>query len=76
MVELPESNGNTYIMVITDRLLKSVTLWALDRMDTESCAHRFLSCYLRHHGFSKAIVSDRGINWISKFWKRLCELVK
>ena len=76
MVDLPESNGNTYIMVITERLLKSVTLEAMDRMDAESCAHRFLSCYWRHHGFPKAIVSDRGTNWTSKFWKRLCELVK
>lgn len=76
MVELPESNGNTCIMVITDRLLKSVTLEAMDKMDAESCAFRFLSCHWRYHGFPKAIVSDRGTNWTSKFWRRLCELVK
>lgn len=76
MVDLPESQGNTSIMVITDRLLKSVTLEAMDKMDAESCARRFLSCHWRYHGFSKAITSDRGTNWTSKFWKRLCELVK
>lgn len=76
MVDLPGSHGNNSIMVITDRLLKSVTLEAMDKMDAESCAKRFLSCHWRYHGFPNAITSDRGTNWTSKFWKRLCELVK
>lgn len=76
MVELPESNGKTNIMVITDRLLKSVTLEPMDKIDAESCAKIFLACHWRLHGFPKAITSDRGTNWTSRFWKRLCELVK
>ena len=75
MVDLPKSNGLTNIMVITDRLLKSVTLEAMNKMDAESCAERFMNCHWRFHGFPKAITSDRGTNWTSKFWKRLCELV-
>ncbi|KAI1000265.1 hypothetical protein K3495_g7933 [Podosphaera aphanis] len=75
MVDLPESDGATNIMVITDRLLKSVTLEAMEKMDAESCAEKFLDCHWRFHGFPRAITSDRGTNWTSKFWKRLCELV-
>lgn len=74
MVDLPESNGATNIMVITDRLLKSITIEAMDKMDAETCARRFLECHWRFYGFPKAITSDRGTNWVSKFWKQLCEL--
>ena len=45
MVELPKSNGATNIMVITDRLLKSVTLEAMDKMNAESCAKQFVECH-------------------------------
>lgn len=45
MIDLPESKGAKNIMVITDRLLKSVTLEAMDKMDAESCADRFLICH-------------------------------
>ncbi|KAI0995841.1 hypothetical protein K3495_g12340 [Podosphaera aphanis] len=76
MVDLPESKGSKNIMVITDRLLKSITLEAMDKMDAESCAERFLLCHWRFHGFPQAITSDRGTNWKSKFWKRLCELAE
>ena len=75
MIDLPLSNGSKNIMVITDRLIKSVTLEAMDKMDAETCAKIFLECHWRFHGFPKAITSDRGINWTSEFWKCLCELV-
>ncbi|KAI1000197.1 hypothetical protein K3495_g8004 [Podosphaera aphanis] len=75
MVDLPESDGKTNIMITTDRLLKSVTLESMKKMDAESCAKRFLNCHWRFHGFPKAITSDRGSNWTSQFWKRWCELV-
>lgn len=67
MVDLPNSNGLTNIMVITDRLLKSVTLEALEFIDAQSCAEGFILCHWRFHGFPKAITTDRGTNWTSKF---------
>lgn len=76
MVDLPESNGKTNVMVITDRLLKPVTLEAMEKIDAESCAKLFLECHWRFHGFQNAITTDRGTNWTSRFWKRLCELTK
>ncbi|KAI0991249.1 hypothetical protein K3495_g16938, partial [Podosphaera aphanis] len=46
----------------------------MDKMDAETCAERFLNCHWRFHGFPRAITSDRGSNWTSKFWRRLSEL--
>lgn len=74
MIDLPESDSATNIMVITNRLLKAVKLEAVNKMDSESCAERFLRCYWRFHEFPKALTSDRGTNWASKFWRWLCEL--
>lgn len=61
-------------MVITDRLLKSVTLEAMNTMNAEENAERFLFCHYRFHGFPKALTSDRGSNWVGEFWRHLCKL--
>ena len=61
MTDLPkkEKRGASFLMVITDRLLKSVTLEAMQSKATEDCAKRFMNCHYRFHGFPKAIASDR-----------------
>lgn len=76
MTDLPgkKENDPTYLMVITDRLSKAVTLEAMTTMDAEACAERFLQAHWRFHGFPSAITSDRGSNWVGGFWTRLCEL--
>jgi len=43
-------------------------------MEAEACAQRFLDCHYRFHGMPTSIVSDRGSNWTSRFWRRLCKL--
>jgi hypothetical protein len=63
-------------MVITDHLLKSVTLEAMTTMEAEACAEVFLQCHYRFHGFPNALTSDRGSNWTGCFWKKLCELAR
>jgi hypothetical protein len=65
-----------FLMVITDRLLKSCTLEAITFMKAEDCAEVFVQCHYRFHEFSKFITLDKGSNWIKDFWIRLCELVK
>ncbi|KAI0997510.1 hypothetical protein K3495_g10679 [Podosphaera aphanis] len=76
MTELPAKGKEDpkYLMVITDRLLKGVTLEAMTFMNAEECADRFLQCHYRFHGFPKAITSDRGSNWVGDFWARLCKV--
>ncbi|KAI0993806.1 hypothetical protein K3495_g14378, partial [Podosphaera aphanis] len=76
MTELPTRNKDDpqFLMVITDRLLKGVTLEAMKTMNAEECAERFLQCHYRFHGFPQAITSDRGSNWVGDFWRHLCRL--
>jgi hypothetical protein len=65
-----------FLMVITDRLLKSCTLEAITFIKAEDCAEIFVQCHYRFHEFLKFITSDKGSNWIKDFWTRLCELIK
>lgn len=76
ITDLPATGPSnaTYIWVIVDRLTKAVTLEAMDTMEAEACARRFLQCHYRFHGMPRSIVSDRGSNWLSRFWKRFCKL--
>ena len=75
MTDLPAKKGDpSYLMVITDRLLKSITLEAMSSMKAEDCAERFLYCHYRFHGFPSAITSDRGSNWVGDFWRHLCKM--
>ncbi|CCE34913.1 uncharacterized protein CPUR_08852 [Claviceps purpurea 20.1] len=77
MTELPaETDGDPrFLMVISDRLLHSVTLEAMTTMDAEACAKVFVNSHWRFHGFPAALTSDRGSNWTGRFWRRLCHLV-
>ncbi|KAI0996221.1 hypothetical protein K3495_g11958 [Podosphaera aphanis] len=76
MTDMPSKKRGDprYLMVITDRLLKSVTLEAMESMNAEDCAKRFINCHYRFHGFPHAITSDRGTNWVGDFWRRVCQL--
>lgn len=74
ITDLPPSSksGARFLWVIVDRLAKSVTLEPMVSMEAEACADRFLNCHFRFHGMPRTIVSDRGSNWTSKFWRRFC----
>jgi hypothetical protein len=76
MTDLPPTGAQKarYLMVITDRLSKMVVPLATPSMDTRMCAETFLHNWVGHHAFPRSIISDRGSNWVSAFWKRLCEL--
>ena len=76
ITDLPQTDESRprYMMVITDRLSKWVQLEAMESMTADRCAERFLDCWWRHHGFPRAIVSDRGSDWVGHFWRRLCVL--
>ncbi len=73
---LPISKDCTMLMVITDRLSKGVILEACSSIDADYIAKLFLSTFYRRHGTPKAIVTDRGTQFTSKLWKRVCQLLK
>jgi hypothetical protein len=77
--DLPPALGtdSTVLLVIIDRLGKGTILVevSLDQWDAEG-VDLFLAKYVRFHRLPKGIVSDRGIQWVNAFWKRVCELFK
>jgi transposase InsO family protein len=74
---LPSSNGFDAIWVVVDHLTKlrhfapySTTI------DAEGLAELFLSNIFCLHGLPETIVSDRGPQFASRFWKHLCHALK
>ena len=77
ITDLPAKNKGDprFIMVITDRLLKSVTIEAMTTMGAEAYTECFVQCHYRYHRFPNFITSNRGSNWVGDFWRRLYKLV-
>jgi hypothetical protein len=72
---LPESQGCTNLMVITDRLGKGILLETMRTTEAKDVARVFLRTFYRQHGLPAAIVSDRGSQFVSTLWKRICQLL-
>ena len=73
---LPLSQGCSDLMVITDRLSKGVILEPCPSLTAEAVAETFVRCFYRHHGLPTAIVSDRGPQFTSALWARVCQLLR
>lgn len=75
VVELSPSGKEGYrnIMVVTDRLTKLRHYVACVEIDATSTAKYFLRHVWKLHGLPDTIVSDRGTQFTSIFWKRLCD---
>lgn len=78
IVDLPpaRSNGSTNLMVITDRLSKSIILEPMKEITTGAVAKTLLRCFVQHHGIPRGIITDRGTQFTSRMWKRLCKLLR
>lgn len=77
---LPQSivNGRSYtdILVIVDRLSKKKKFIPVVNLRVETLVQAFLEYVWREEGFPEQIVSDRGTQFISHFWNRLCQRLK
>lgn len=76
ITDLPISKGCRNMIVITDRLSKGVIADGLENIEAETLAKWFIRRYLPHHFLPAAIVSDRGTQFTSALWKRICELLR
>ena len=75
IVELPKSKDMTIIMVVVDRLTKMDHFIPLRCLPTTSIdADAFINSIFKLHGFPDSIISDRGTQFTSEFWNRLCDL--
>ena len=75
IVEFPKSKSMTTIMVVVDRLTKMAHFVPLRCLPTVAiAADSFITNIFKYHGFPDSIVSDRGSQFTSEFWNRLCNL--
>jgi transposase InsO family protein len=73
---LPLSSGFDSILVVKDRLSKRAHyLPCLTTINAQEAADLFFREIFQLHGLPKTLVSDRGPQFASKFWKRLFEVL-
>ena len=72
---LPESEGCTNLLVITDRLGKGVILEGMRTIEAEDVARVLLRTFYRQHGLPTAIVTDRGSQFTGALWTQFCKLL-
>lgn len=80
IVELPCSedwNGQKFnsILVVVDRMTKQVHIIPCNDLSARNTAYLFYKEIFRLHGLPDTIVSDRGSQFTSEFWRWLCKLL-
>ena len=72
---LPPSGSTeaTNCMVITDRLTKGVILIGIRDTTAEDVTQAFFTHFYIYHGLPLAVVSDRGPQFVSAFWRKVYE---
>ena len=63
------------IIVVVDRLSKKRKFIPLDLLDIEAVVQAFVEWVWREEGYPYSIVSDRGIQFVAHFWRRLYERI-
>ena len=76
IIGLAPSKDCTSIMVVTDRLSKSIIAVPMKETRAIDVAQTLLEHIFQHHGLPTAIVSDRGTQFVSILWTKVCRLVK
>lgn len=73
IVDLPASRGHTVILMIVDRFSKMCHCVPLKKLPSaQELASIFAREVFRLHGLPKEIVSDRGSQFVSRFWRAFC----
>lgn len=73
---LPVSQGNTTVLTVVDRFSKMTRFIALPKLPTaKETAEIMINHVFRVHGFPRDIVSDRGPQCVSRFWREFCRLI-
>jgi transposase InsO family protein len=76
IMDLPTVKAKNSILVVVDRLTKMAHFTPCSKsITTKETAQLILDGIVRLHGLPEEIVSDRGPQFASKFWRRLFELL-
>ena len=81
IVDLPLSkdwNNNEFsnILVVVDRMTKQTHLIPCNDLSSRNTAYLFYKECFRLHGLPDTVISDRGSQFTSEFWKWLCKLLQ
>lgn len=77
ITHLPKSNGRDAVLVVVDRLTKMRHfLPCRGTCNAEDTARLFVRHVWKLHGLPKTIVSDRGTQFVSEFWRHLTSRLK
>lgn len=70
---LPPSSGNTAILSMVDRFSKAVHFISLPKLPSaRETARVVVDHVFRIHGLPEDMVSDRGPQFVSHFWREFC----
>ncbi len=76
MTGLPLSAGNTVILTVVDRFSKAAHFIPLPKLPSaRETAQVMVDHVFRIHGLPSDIVSDRGPQFASQFWKEFCHQI-
>ncbi|PIK51637.1 hypothetical protein BSL78_11447 [Apostichopus japonicus] len=76
ITELPlTTNGNRYVLVVTDYFTKYINMYALPDQTAETVAQCLFDKYFCEHGISEVLHTDQGKQFESKLVHRLCKLM-
>src|SRR5215469_12763103 len=72
----PCPNGDRYIMVFKDSLIRYVELFPLKTRQSQEAADAFIKAVIGRHGSPEVIISDQAAEYTSALFKNLCKLFK
>lgn len=73
---LPKSDGYDCILVVVDRLTKMALFIPTSRdLTAESLASLYLEHVFSKHGIPQSVISDRGSEFTSRFWRSFTKLL-
>ncbi len=73
---LPPSNGMTVVLTVVDRFSKAAHFIPLPKLPSaKETAVTVIDHIFRLHGLPMDVVSDRGSQFVSKFWQEFCRLL-
>jgi reverse transcriptase-like protein/integrase-like protein/chromodomain-containing protein/aspartyl protease len=76
ITDLPLSEGMTVIFTVVDRFTKMAHFIPMPKIpDADETARVFIKEIVRLHGLPLEIISDRGTQFTSRFWKRFLEIL-
>lgn len=74
---LPPSDGNTALLIAVDQFSKAAHFIPLPKLPSVKEMAQFMVQHVfRNHGFPVDMVSDRGPQFLSRFWKAFCTFIR